>query len=759
MDIPQKIDGIVAQRMGKLPYIEQMQQQLEQIKDTVQKLDVICLEAACGKNDKFELLFKQNPEIKEKLELINTGRFHDSYECAQERLKQLKNRFSRKQVYISFVGRAGQGKSLVMQKISGLSGDIIPSSDGDDCTGAKSIITNREGQDVSAEIYFYSRIEYVDVVNKYLKEIFDENRYEVSSVDEISALKQHELESQLDEKNVRKKSLLMQLMKYINHSDEVISLLGKKVTVHADEIECYVAQYSHKDREKRYYKYLGVKYANIICHFPFEQCGKIVLVDTIGLGDTALNIREKMLQTVSEDSDAILMITKPDANRPHIEQSDIDIIQDISEKVTPDYVQQMLFWIINRVSAGKGENVEGVRRIVNNLQKSDYPIAGCMDVDCMDNGEVENELLMPVLEALSNNLTRIDEMLLTNAEKQLEELYKNYHEIAEKVEHIFKASVNEKMRIHFDKDIKKIIGGMTNAIRDLYVKEPYGGLRYQACEKLSNAAEEKLRNILRCVPEMESVLEWLNDGTITQHNAYEKLTDEMRLHIIDDFLELNGTLQELVEEMKNHIIDCLADEKYGRLGYLVPRQSKEADVWLEELVDYLEKDNSTTLIVEAIRKLMEFNLRMESFLIYRVRAHLDTIDLSLQSQSPQIKNLLDEKEKVAEEIIFWLRHNLEIVHREIRKELTPLYSYPNNTLWAEVKDFYDRIVYARNRENGDDVQVNWRYLYEDAIPLVWPEECRAYQAQRGLAEEWNLLMEEIHRFDNKGMFRFGAKEV
>ena len=491
MNIPQKIDGIIAQRMSKLPNIELMQQRLEQIGATVRKLDTVCQEAACGKNGNLDILFQQDLEIKEKLALINTKKFHDSYGCAQESLQQLKNRFSRKQVHISFVGRAGQGKSLVMQKISGLSGDIIPSSDGDDCTGAKSIITNRADSEISAEIYFYSRMEYVDVLNKYLSEIFDDNIYEVSSVDEISLLKQKNLESKLDEKNVRKKTLLMQLMKYINHSDEVVPLLGQKMLVPADEIECYVAQYSHKDRERRYYKYLGVKYANIMCYFPLEQCGKIVLVDTIGLGDTALDIREKMLQTVSEDSDAILMISKPDANRPHIEQYDIDIIEAISEKVTADYVQQMLFWVVNRVSSGKGENAEGAIQIVNKLKESDYAIAGCLNVDCMDCGEVEKKLLMPVLETLSKNLTQIDEMLLKAAEMQMEELYKSYHDIAEKAKHIFKASVNKDMRRHFDTDIRKIIEGMTNAIRDFYVKEPYGRLRNQACEKLRSAADEK----------------------------------------------------------------------------------------------------------------------------------------------------------------------------------------------------------------------------------------------------------------------------
>lgn len=150
MNIPNKIDSIVSYRQKKLPQVIKLQQQLKQINKVVRKFDEICQEASSDDAKKFGGLFQQYPEIIEKLRFVNTKSFNDCYVQTQLILGQLNNRFSRKEIHISFVGRAGQGKSLVMQNISGLSGTVIPSSDGADCTGAKSIITNSTGYEKSS---------------------------------------------------------------------------------------------------------------------------------------------------------------------------------------------------------------------------------------------------------------------------------------------------------------------------------------------------------------------------------------------------------------------------------------------------------------------------------------------------------------------------------------------------------------------------------------------------------------------------------
>lgn len=757
MDIAEKIDSIVNKRQEKIPQILGMQKRLEQVKDVVLELENTCQEMLEENSESHANMANEHFNILEQLRAIDTRKFHECYDDAQELMEQLKNRFSRKQIHISFVGRAGQGKSLVMQNISGLSGEIIPSSNGEDCTGAKSIITNSGDDTVTAEITFYTRKEYKDIVNKYLREIFGKDVYEIESVDEIESLKQKNLQAKVDTSNAQKQSLYLQLEKYIEHSAEVIHMLGSVKRVSAEEIERYVAQYNSKDKTQKYFMYLGVKVANILCRFPYADCGKIVLVDTIGLGATALDIREQMLETVSNDSDVILLMTRPDANRPHVEQADIDIVNDISEKVTADYTRRMLFWVINEVTSGNSKNKDGIHVVTDNLDKmSNFPMAEYLKVDCNDKKSVENNLLIPVLEKLSSNLPEMDDVLLSKSEKTLQRLYQEYHLIANKIGETFKESVDEDAKREFEAEIKKIIEKMTNAIRNLYL-EDYGEKRNQVCEKLKMASEEKLKNILKSVPEKERVMELLNNGTINQHNAYETLTDQMRITIIDDFLGLNSTLHDLVKEMKKSVLSCLTDESCGRLGKLIRISTENEEEWLEELISYLSDYPKYKLIVEALEKLLDFDLRMESYLIYRVRNHLDVIDLSLLERGPELAGSLKEKERLADDIIFWLENNLEIVYKSIKTELEPLYSYPNSALWAVVKDFYDRIVYAKDgsREARDE----WRYLYEDAIPYIWKEEYCAYQKQRGVSDRWNSIVDRVHRYNNKKWFEFTYEEV
>ena len=165
MDIAEKINEIVKKRQEKIPQIIQMQQRLTQINKVVADLENTCQEMLEKSLESSVCIAKENLTIFEQLRTIDTATFHNYYDNVQDLLEQLKIRFSRKQIHISFVGRAGQGKSLVMQNISGLSGEIIPSSNGEDCTGAKSIITNSGDDTVTAEITFYTRKEYKDIRN------------------------------------------------------------------------------------------------------------------------------------------------------------------------------------------------------------------------------------------------------------------------------------------------------------------------------------------------------------------------------------------------------------------------------------------------------------------------------------------------------------------------------------------------------------------------------------------------------------------
>lgn len=747
MDIPQKIDEIIQKRKELLPPIEDTIGRVEEARKAVKALD----EFRNGPGTEMQ------SESMDRLRTISTEMFYAKCDDAIHALEQLKHRFSREWISISFVGRAGQGKSLVLQRISGLEADVIPSADGPDCTGARSIISNSSEEETKARITFFTEKEIVDIVNRYLEKIFKTDDYNVLTVDDISRLNLGELRKKVGFGQVKETAWFDHLEKYVLHIGELKDSLGKTVTISKDKIESYVAQYNRDNHAEKYYTYLGVKCANILSRFPYEQCGRIVLVDTIGTGATALGVEEEMLRTVREDSDAIVLMMRPDALRPKATQDDYDLLNKILQEVSPEYAREMLFWLINRVETDKASNAEGIPAIVGQLKKQDLPIAEVLDVDCSKNEEVENRLLQPVLERMSTRLGNIDQVFLDKANNQLKELEECYHNISMSVERALGLSINQDERRQFKHTIQKIISNTTNQLRDLYLAQDKR--KDEPCESLQKDASEKLKNILRSLPAMESIVDLLKDGTMNQFDVLEYLTDKLRLQIINDFLELNSSLHGLVVRMKRSVADVLGRiEGGGRLKLIVRTDSDDPDEWLRALRKELqENEGQFSLLLAALDPLLDFDLRMENFMIYKVRCSLRPIDWSASENIPALRNSLNDKEALGEEIRSILDHYLRVVHRDIRKELDDYYTFPNTALYAVLRDFYDRAV-CSYRDNGLKVEDEWQYLYEDKIPKIWPEEHKSYIAAAGRAKEWSDLTNRIYVCAAEGYFLINAGE-
>lgn len=195
---------------------------------------------------------------------ISTHHFEQLYQDYINDLNLLIKRLSRDNLHISFVGSAGQGKSLVMQNVSGLPKTVIPSSDGGDCTGAKSIIINSDDDEVTAEIIFYTQNELLEIVNQYITVLIGETHC-ISCIQEIPTINLSNIQTQIkmQGESPKKEEWLDYLRKYVAHYSIYSPNLGKTITVSENEIEQYVAQYSSTDTSCEYFQYLGVKVANI----------------------------------------------------------------------------------------------------------------------------------------------------------------------------------------------------------------------------------------------------------------------------------------------------------------------------------------------------------------------------------------------------------------------------------------------------------------------------------------------------------------
>ncbi len=751
MDIPQKIDAIIRRRQQQLPEIEAAIQRIQNARTVVDRFDAFRVQLNGGTEETTEFVER----LAEQLATVSTDNFYREYEQGLAQLNRLQARFSREEVNISFVGRAGQGKSLVLQRISGLGGDVIPSSGGAmDCTGARSIISNRPGEETTADITFFTEQEFLTIVNKYLSNLFQSSMGQVTSVDAVSNLNKDKLQCMVSSDPV-KSERMKHLAAYIDHAKELKSKLGTHITVPKEEIERYVAQYSSKDPGISYYDYLIVKEARIFAPFPYANCGKIVLVDTIGTGATSLGVEEEMLLTVREDSDAIILMMRPEAlrGRPGLEH--YQLLEQIVEEVSPEYTGKMLFWLINRVETGASCNADSVPAVISVLRQDTRPVADYLNVNCWDKDDVENGLLMPVLEQMSEHLYEIDQMIFDRTNKLLTGIEQAYHEISNSTERAMLASVNDDERREFRNDIKDVIKRMTGSLQGLFFQ--YEEKKDDNCELLMQEATIKLKNIMRALPDDEQMRQIMQGGTLYPHEIIINLADTMRLQIINDFLGLNAPLEKLVLEMKREAVHCMADASSGCLAAIVSADPENPVEWLKELRNRLD-ERQFPMIRSALQPLEEFELRMENFLIYKVRCCLKTIDWLDATELPQLNGSMRDKKVLADDIRFNLNHSLEIIYKAIKKELGEYYSFPNTAMYAVLRDFYDRI--SRTRDvSGKDVKEEWQDLYEDFIPQIWSEKHRAYAAQKGRSEEWNSLCDAVKSCTAAGYFKISRKET
>lgn len=749
-DISQQIDKIIDCRKEKLNCLQKVQETIEIVFKKIQNFKLFQSELY-NNQEGLSGVHNEN-EIAERIMGISTDNFERLYNSYTSYLQLLIKRLSRDNLHISFVGSAGQGKSLVMQNISGLSKSVIPSSDGGDCTGAQSIIINSNSDNVSAEIVFYTETEIVGIINQYLLQLTNGTqsiRY-ASDIPEINIdfIKKHLLEGV----SPKKEEWLDYLSKYVKYFDEYSKNLGKKITVSEDEIEQYVAQYSNSDINHEYHQYLSVKVANISKRFPYSDAGKIVLVDTVGLGTTCLDTEKEMLKAVKEDSDAIIFMQCPNDRRGRISQDEIDALESIIGEVGSEYTKEMLFWVLNRVESGdKQPNGKQVECVMKEIRQKNYAIAMPLDVDCYNKEEVKNKLLIPVLKQLSSKIGVVDNFQIETLNKKGKELFSAYAHICQITDQAFISSATQDLKRKFhDRILQTYNKKLLFWLRDLYLHK-YNELRNKPCEELMEATKGKLKHVIQSVLTEEEVLDLLSNGGENQINAYEHSTHIMRMRIIDDFTQLNSVLDSLVENMKKDVINIFIDSEIGRLGYIYPMNGTSSE-WIDGFIEYTEAEIHYPVIASAFRKFQAYGINVQGFLIHEIRDKLDPIDIALTPEKiPVLNEQLTRLDLVAKQIVEWLKTNIEEVYDNIKNTLSQLYTIPNRSMFAAIKDLADRVTYTRN-DGENIVAYEWQCLYEDWIHMIWKEDYEKENSLRSFADRWIQVASDIKEVNDISYF-------
>lgn len=694
----------------------------------------------------------ENPEFRESLDAASADECITAIDQALDELNLLHRRFGRDTINISVIGRARQGKSRLLQSISGLRDEVIPASNGGDCTGAKSVICNQKDlKEARATVEFYTEYEIIEQIQRYLDEL--KIPVKLGSVNEIPRLKRdiEDFERDLAKHTGREQSLFGHLKKFVIHFDAYRNYLGKTETVTEDHIRDYVAQYDSEMRPT--YKFLAVKEVRIFTEFNYSDAGKIVLVDTIGLGDTSLGIRDKMLATLRNDSDAAILVRLPSANGDSIRVEDDELYDTIASAMGMDMLGKWLFFALN-VGDGLGNKNSG-NAMESAIKSRQLNFADIRKVDCADKVDVQDNLLIPLLQYLISNLEEVDNNLLSTANKALETAYMRYFDLCNRAGSVLNGGFKSALSSGglFDELFEDKLGLVRelNAVNQRYSNEN------QESDEIRAEVQRVIRDMGRHCPSVEEIYNKLTEGGPSSHvdTAYNYYADNLRASMRDALDRVNSTvITKLQDGVKIEIIEALRSDKGGRMSH-IPLMGEAVDdpfVWLRTLIE--QKCEEFPLVKEALMDILDYRLNIEGLLEYKANMALRYFDQesSLFTRLPASVYSLPNEEK-AEVILQTLMSSIPDVAQGLMEGIKELLQIPVNSFNARIRKLRERLIFKHEGYR------ELKNFYREYAPAIWNEEFGNVAKKQVALKGWTEQLETLRNANRKDMFVIQLKNA
>lgn len=423
------ISDIIAARQSKVEALRVKRKELTVIRENLEKL--LQKSESVKQDDNFQKLWTHNPWLKELMEdpeKIKDCAAH--YAAAIRELDRLIGRYKRDSVNIAVVGDTRAGKSRLLQTISGLDNDCIPSYKGSFCTGVSSVIQNdctlQPGQ-VQAVITFKTEEEILEEINAKLKNITGGGLH-FNTLTALRGQSPEQLKSQMTNTAVEGEEghisdFIKMYAENINEWYEFIQPTGSgedartEVFTDKKDIRTYVAKHNGGDQENGgvgatlFYRYIAVKNAVIYCRFRLTDVNQLRLVDTVGLGDPEDgNTVEKMYAAIDTESDAALFLFRPSANEGGmIKDWTYDILNmQLCRRYRNADMEKWMGVVINFDGKNWNECMAFQEKFKENAPVMAKNVVFDKIINVSEWEEVREEGLMPILESLSQNLSSID---------------------------------------------------------------------------------------------------------------------------------------------------------------------------------------------------------------------------------------------------------------------------------------------------------------------------------------------------------------
>lgn len=687
-----------------------------------------------------------------RLREIDCASIQRSIDVELSALNNLKARFSRNTLNIGVVGRARQGKSRLLQSLTGLSALEIPDGDDQHCTGVRSNIHHNPDVETYAEVSFHTERSFLDeVITPYYEQLHLGSR--PRDLEEFANSPLPELPRDLREKALAS-AKYDHLCKYHLYLPQYQNCLSESSPhrISRHEIREYVAQ-DTIDRRRIYFKYLAVREVKIVCPFPNQDIGQIALVDMPGLGDTGIGDTERMIKTLGQDIDAVLFVRMPKSTGDFWATEDVELYDMANMALTDLPIRDWSFMALNHVSSNSRitDNRKNCESLAAAIQDKHIDVQEVIIANCADSEESQTEILDRVLNYLMQRIEVLDRQYASACQDRIAQLQRSLKTELEKAKEAWKQTSNQDWFPQFLKLFGELWKNLTHELDKLtssmILERDLDDMSFKAAV---DAAITDCR-LNPGIPSLEEI-ENKNHASGAYQSAYVECLHEVRTNLSKRFLSLDEALKQSLETAKSRVVDILLNQ--GKLKKLA--EGATGSQCLAILTKKIPEDLVGLRL--GFQTLATFDLQYRGLIQHRIRKYLDvltpnTTPYTLTGNFFEIElSLKDWKlypgHQNAEKIFNNLTKAQAEAVNNCEKELKTILKEPSQAGFAIVEEFVDRVLWA------EGVKDEWQIFLQAVASDIWTDEFGSLMALTQLRRDWMQIIEQAESNNQAEALKF-----
>ncbi|MFG2381818.1 hypothetical protein [Streptomyces avermitilis] len=409
-NISTAIDALLQARMRQLPEVERESARWHTLGERLAELEDALADLRAHTTMDAELVAALTlPQLTETQ--LSVAQAADSF-------RVIAARFTRATVNIGVSGAARMGKSTLLQSISGLDDNQIPTGDGIPVTAVRSRIFHSPAVR-RAELEMHSPESFLAAVISPLHAALDLSPVP-RTVAEFGRWVYPEVLPDTRDRVLltRLRELQSALMSY-----EPL-LTGGVKTVPLEEVRPFVAYPTHEEITKAGERvgraYAAVREARIECAFPHEHVARIGIVDLPGLGEVAADADRRHVAGLRNEVDAVLVVKRSSDTSSFFDETDtagLGLLDEVRGFVrsTGEFT-----YLVHNADPDKPHLAENLRgdllRNVNGGEADRFFTV--FETDVRDPERVGREVLSPLLKRMAEGLPVMDAEVVAGTRTQ-----------------------------------------------------------------------------------------------------------------------------------------------------------------------------------------------------------------------------------------------------------------------------------------------------------------------------------------------------